>query len=77
MNKNVQIKRMLDFLGLKSFTAPIQDFSAFHRKHKKEFEPYTKKQKQYIMTTIKNTIKELQWSHLQSKANLTQYIMKG
>ena len=73
-NRDTQLKRMLNFLGLNSSKALDQDFGMFHRVHKKEFEPYTKKQKQYVLTVIKNTMRELEQNHMKSEANLTEYI---
>ena len=74
-NREIQVKRMLNFLGVNLSKAPNQDFSTFHRRHEKEFEPYTKKQKQYVLTAIRNTIRELEQSNIKSEVNLTQYVM--
>lgn len=75
-DRDVQLKRILSFLGIDmSFSLSEDDFGLFHRQHKKNFEPYTKKQKQYVLTVIINTIRELEQNHMKSETNLTQYLL--
>lgn len=73
-NQDIQMKRMLNFLGVESRKTLNEDFSQFHRRHHREFEPYTRVQKLYVLTVIKNTIRELEQNHMKSEANLTQYL---
>ena len=74
-NRDVQLKRVLRFLGIDMDFSLAEDFGLFHRRHKNDFKPYTSRQKQYIRTVIRNTIRELEQNHMKSEANLTQYLL--
>lgn len=72
-DRQAQIQRMLDFLGVKFSKQLDKEFNTFQRQHKKEpFDPYTKYQRKYVLAIIKHTIKDLQESR--TDTNLTQYL---
>lgn len=72
--RNTQIIRMLKFLKQSTSKQLMQEFNTFHRQHSNEFEPYTNKQKNYVLSVVQDTIKDLAQNNMQSQINLTQYL---
>ena len=80
-DRDIQLRKMMDFLNvhctLSSQRILGQSFPAFHRTHfetDEAFDPYTTEQRDYILTVVRDTIGDLEDNHMQSEANLAQYL---
>jgi len=69
-NLYTELKKMLDFLGVSYTESDIQcaiksTTETFHRKHNKQFYPYTPEQRQVVLQEIQNV------SEILHKYNIT------
>lgn len=76
INTKQEVKRMLDFLGVKYIHRETNNLDEFHRQHNDSatdtFDPFTPEQKTLVHSMIQNTIKEIEENHLD--ITLTQYL---
>ena len=70
-------KQMLNFVGMDVVnTVEETDDGKFHRQHKSAdtFDPFTQQQRQFVMSTIQDTIDKVESNGLSSKIDLRKYL---
>ncbi len=69
-----QTKRMLDFLGIEYQHEVAGSFSKFHRKKNSTFDPFTPKQRKFVVLLVKRTIRIIRDYKMSKYINLEQYL---
>ncbi len=74
-DRGSQTKRMLDFLGVEYHQLKVTDnVSKFRRKKNFTFDPFTPKQRKFVVLIIKRTIRIIKHYKMSQYINLDRYL---